>query len=337
MNTLVTGGTGFIGNALVGRLLKNGNKVIILTRNEKKVSNFLKNKVEILEGDICNLLSLERIELSSRNIDIIFHLAASLNYFGDKKRLFWTNVEGTVNLLNFAERSGIKKFIFISSIEAMGTVGKVDIPADETLPCKPVSTYGESKLEGEERVAKFAKEKNLNTVTLRLGNVYGPGSPAFIIPIANAILRKNRLLRFLPVYKDRYLHPVYIEDVVDGIVKAVQKANLSEIYILAGEEYVTIETLFKLIAQSLNVDIDLQIKKRNIKEELYLNLRKKIQKFHKRADLLTYFIAGEGEKIHRAYSINKAKKELEYFPKVNLKEGIAETLQWAKSEGLLKM
>lgn len=261
-------------------------------------------------------------------------MAASLDYFGDKEKLFRVNVEGTVNLLNLAKRNGIKKFIHISTIEAMGTIREDDIPANESYICKPVSTYGESKLEAEKKVMKFGEEKIFDITILRLGNVYGPGSPAFIVPIANAILSRNNLLKFLSVYKDRHLHPVYIDDVVDGILKAAQKNNVDTAYILAGNEYITIEKLFKLVAQELNIDLDLQTKK-NIKDVLYLNLRKRLHKICKRADLLTYFVAGEGDKIHRAYSIEKAKKELGYSPKVSLNEGIKKTIEWAKEKGLL--
>jgi len=334
MNALVTGGTGFIGTALVSKLLEDGNNVIILTRDERKVSSFLKGKVKVLEADISDLTSLKRIDISAQNVNIIFHLAASLNYFGDRRRLFRANVAGTRNLLNLAERDGIKRLIFTSSIEAMGMIGEDKIPADENLICKPVSTYGESKLESEKQVIRFAKERGLDAIILRLANVYGPGSPAFIVPIANAILKRGEFFKFLPVYKDRYLHPVYINDVVEVIIKAIQRLNQIQTYIIAGEEYVTIGTLFELIAQILNVD--LQIKKKNMNDELYLNLRKKIHKFLKKADLFTYFMAGEGQKIHRAYSIEKAKKELGYYPKVSLKEGVVKTIEWAEQKGLLK-
>lgn len=334
MNTLVTGGTGFIGRALVSRLLKDGNKVMVLTRNERRVDKSIKGKAEVLEADICDSASLGRLDLRLQGIDVLIHLAASLDYFGDKKKLFQVNAGGTINVLHLAERNEVKRFIFISSIEAMGTIGEDDIPADETFVCQPVSTYGKSKLEAEKRVRRFAEEKSLSTIVLRLGNVYGPGSPAFIVPIANAILRKDALVKFLPVYKDRYLHFVYIDDVIDGIVKSAQRSDVSETYILSGEEYVTIETLFSLIAQEL--DVDIEIKRKSIRDILYLNLRKKIHQLHKRADLLTYFMAGQGRNTHRAYSIEKAKRELGYSPEVSLRDGIAKTIEWAKQEGLLK-
>lgn len=335
MNTLVTGGTGFIGKALVDRLLENRNKVMILTRDKRRINNSIKEKVEALEADIRDSVSLGSLDLEQNNIDVVIHLAASLDYFGDKKKLFRVNVRGTTNLLNLAERNRIKKFIFISSIEAIGTIGKEDIPAGETFSCKPSSPYGESKLEAENQVMKFVRERDLNATVLQLGNVYGPGSSAFIVPIANAILRKDTLFRFLPVYKERYLHPVYIEDVVEGIIKSAQKSDTDKTYILAGERYSTIGTLFELIAQALNVDINTESKGKSIRDILYLYLRKKAHRLRKRADLLTYFMAGEGEKIHRAYSVEKAKRELGYAPKVSLRDGIVKTMEWAKKEGLL--
>lgn len=333
MKALITGSTGFIGKVLTVELLKRGNEVAILTREKRKLSNWTEKKLEIFEADICVPLSLGKLAFQKKNIDTIFHLAASLDYFGGKKELFRINVEGTSNLLNWAGENKIKKFILISSIEAMGTVEKENIPADETYICQPTSPYGESKLEAEKQIRRFAEKRELSTVILRLGNVYGPGSQAFILPIADAVLKKDKLLKFLPVFKDRYFHPVYIEDVVDGIVKAGEKSDTNGTYILAGEEYITIGDLFTLIAETLNMN--LQIKERSIKDNVYLNFRKKIHQFHKKADLLTYFMAGEGERIHRAYSIEKAKSKLDYLPKVNLKEGISKTLQWAEREGLL--
>lgn len=332
MQVVMTGGTGFIGRSLVDKLLKDGDNLAILTRDERKVDSSLNEKVGVLEADICDPVSLERLRPRVQDLDAIFHLAASLDYFGHKKKLSRVNVEGTINLLKWAEANGIKKFIYISSIEAIGTVGKGDIPADEIFVCKPVSSYGESKLEAEKQVKKFAKERNLSTAILRLGNVYGPGGLAFIAPIANAISKRGNLLKFLPVFRDRYLHPVYIKDVADGIVKAAQKSNAKGTYILAGEEYITIGALFVLIAKMLS--INLQSRDARLREKAYLSLRTKVHQLRKRADLLTYFMAGEGERIHRAYSIEKAKRELDYLPKISLKEGISKTLEWQKISSL---
>lgn len=333
MNILITGATGFIGKTLTNKLLSDkSNRIMILTRNAAKVEKSIIEKVEVLQAEITDFPTLEKILFRLKNVDMVYHLAASLEFFGDKKKLFNVNVTGTINLLNLL-KGNIKKFVYISSIEAIGPIQEKDIPANETYLCRPVSNYGESKLEAEKQIKIFSKINNLDFVILRLGNVYGPGSTFFILQISNAILTQGTLLKFLDVYKNRYLQPVYIDDVVAGIILASQKYHPGETYILAGEEYVSIGKLFELVANELNADI--QYEKKEIKDMIYLQLRKKILAFLKKADLLTYFISGDSKRIHRAYSIEKAKKELGYCPNTSLKEGISKTIQWLKTEGFL--
>lgn len=325
MNVLVTGATGFIGATLVRRLLKEGNTIGVLSRDETKLDTSFKEKVKIYKADISDLASLEFSLSSINDVDVIFHLAACIDYSASKEKLFQVNVEGTSNLLNLAVKHGIKKFVFTSSIEAIGPIKREDIPADESHVCQPVNTYGESKLEAEKQVIRFGSEGKMATVILRLGNVYGPGSLSFILPIATAILNKDK--RYLYVNRDRYVwHPVYIEDVVDGIIKAAVKKGTNNTYILTGAEYVTVGVLSRL-TQELGIDI--RTWKINEVEKLYLNLRKRISKFRH------YFVSDYEERIHWVYSIEKAKKELDYFPEVSLKEGIAKTIEWAKKEGIL--
>lgn len=336
MNALVTGATGFIGTALVDRLLRNNDRVIILTRDIGKVNSLVKDKVKILEADLTDVRSLKNLTAKLQDINVVFHLAASSDYYAEKKALFPINVETSISLLKLARDLGIRRFIFTSSIEAMGTIEKDDVPADETYFCRPVSSYGESKLEAERQIMRFAEKNNTNTIILRLGNVYGPGNPSFILPIAEAVLKRNKLFKFLSVNKDYYLHLGYIDDIVEGLIQAATKNDVKGIYILSGEKYITIETLFELISAALDIDIKLQNKKRSLTDVLYLNLRKEFSRFLKKADLLTYFTAGTGQKVHRAFSIEKAKRELAYYPKVNLQEGIKRTIEWARKEGLLR-
>ncbi len=331
MNILVTGGTGFIGMALAIRLLKDRHKVTILTRDEKKVSSSLNGKVNVLEIDISDQASLERLDAGLQQVDAIFHLAASLDYFGDRNKLYNANVEGTINLLRLGIKNRIKKFIFTSSIEAMGTVEDNEIPADEESVCRPVSPYGGSKLAAERKVIEIAEERDLDISIFRLGNVYGPGSFSFIIPVAKAIIENGDLLKYLSFYGNRYIHPVYIEDVVEGILRMLQ-INENGVFILAGMNYITISELFGLVSENLGLII--KHVEGSLADRVCINLRTFCQKRQNRADLITYFLAGKGRKIHRAYSIEKAKKELGYVPKTNLRDGIAKTLKWANQEGL---
>lgn len=327
MYVLVTGGTGFIGSALVKRLLKQEAMVGVLARDERKLDASLRKKVEIYKADISDLTSLELSLSSGKNMDVLFHLAACTDYEAGGEKLFRTNVTGTLNLLNLAIKQGIKKFVFASSIEAIGPVKKEDIPANETHACQPVNLYGESKLWAEREVAKFRSQGKLDTVILRLGNVYGPGSLSFISRIVSAISSKDN--RYLYVNRNRYSwHPVYIEDAIDGIMKAAGRKGTSDVYILTGAEYVTVGFLSHLIAQKLNIDV--RTLELNELEKLYLRLQRKVNNFYH------LLVRADEKRIHWIYSIEKAKKNLGYRPKVRLKEGITKTLEWAERQGLLK-
>lgn len=330
MNILITGGTGFIGKVLINKLLMNGGRVILLVRDKRKIDASLSGKLEVLEADICNTKLLESLNLRSKNIDTIIHLAAFLEYFGRKNKLFRVNIKGTKNLLNLAEENGIEKFIYVSSIEALGPISKEKIPADEISVCSPVSSYGKSKLEAEIEVLKRADK--LRVAILRLGNVYGPGSNFLIPPIAQSILnQQNPLAKYLPVYKNSLMNPVYIDDAVKGIIKALQ-GKKSGIYHIAGEEIISIEDLFKLTAEELGLKFEIKEKKSKKMDILYLELRKIFHKINKKPDLITYLIAGGLKRIHRVYSTEKAKKEIDYYPKVSLKEGVKKTLNWLKEK-----
>ena len=337
MNIFITGGTGYIGREVTRRLLERGDRVTILTRDKDKVRSDVMDKVTCLEGDIADRASIERLDIKSLNVEIVIHLAASLDYFGERSSLFRTNVLGTENILRLSIDNGVNKFICASSIEAMGPVIKDEIPADETCACRPISSYGVSKLEAERLVRKISEEAKLDTVILRLTNVYGPDSRAFIEPIANAILRRDKLFTNLVIYSGHYLHPLYISDAAMAFLRACETIDGRETYIIGGEEYLEIGLLFTLVGSFLPFKLGAYKGKKGILDEIYLRLRTNFRRHRRKADLLSYFMAGEYERVHRAYAIGKAKKELDYSPKVDLKQGVEKTLQWLRDEGLLKL
>lgn len=329
MRVLVTSGSGFIAKALIARLLQKDVRVSALTRNKARGLSPRSGVLDVYEADISDGATLKKLTIQDR-VDVVVHLAASLDYFGDRGKLFRVNVDGTANLLDWALKNGVKKFVFISSIEAMGAVSEEAMPADEMFRSQPLSNYGESKLEAERLVEKFPGEK----IILRLGNVYGPPSPALILPLADAILKQRRLLKLLPDYGERRVHPVFIDDAVNGIAKALMPGAPGSVFIIAGEKHVTIAELFAGVARGLGTTIEPRSGGTSAANALYLFFHVWLCRLRKRADLLAYFTAGSGGRIHRAYSIEKAARELGWRPAVGLKEGIAMTLEWAGQDGV---
>ena len=129
MKALVTGGTGLVGKPLVRRLLEEGWHVALLTRDRERARHLDGDNLAVYEGDVSDGEATGRIARGEQRFDAVFHLAASLDYFGDRKELHRTNVQGTHNVLSLAIGTRAQKVVYASSIEAAGPVTKNTIPA----------------------------------------------------------------------------------------------------------------------------------------------------------------------------------------------------------------
>lgn len=170
---LVTGGAGFIGSRLTKRLLENGCKVTVIDdlsigkwENLPEHANLIKHEISILD-DVSELVAGQ---------EVIFHLAALSGVqksVDHPKQTREVNVNGTLNLLIAARDTGVKKFIFSSSMTVYGD--QKDLPITEGAKLKPISPYAFHKKIGEDYCKLFTELWGLPTISLRYFNVYGPG------------------------------------------------------------------------------------------------------------------------------------------------------------------
>ncbi len=179
MRALVTGGGGFIGSNLVDALLERGHEVTIVdnfsTGREVNVEQAIANGADLRRADILEPLELEDAFAVAKP-EVVFHLAAQIDV---RKSLAHpaadarTNVEGTINVLSAARDAGSQRVVNISTGGAI--YGTTDlIPTPETVEALPEAPYGQSKYCAERYCGLFSRLFSLPTVTLRLGNVYGP-------------------------------------------------------------------------------------------------------------------------------------------------------------------
>jgi len=331
VRVLVTGASGFLGSYLVEELVRGGYSVRGMIRDFKKASRLRDSGVEVVYGDLTRHDTLSQVV---KGVDVIIHLAAYYTFTGSKKLYRLVNVEGTRALAQVALKSGVKRFIYCSSTEAIGPVKNP--PGDEETPPNPQFEYGVSKLLAEQ-VVRSLSDSGLEYTIVRPSGIYGPGnvddvSYWFIMTVA----RGGILSKFM-IGEGEYLTQfAHVRDVVQGFRLVLEKPEVSvgQTYIISSEKPYTYKEVYEIISQILG------------KEPPKIKLSPRLAKF-----LLTFTeiydrIRG-GENLilrrsivdavttHRAYKIDKAKKELGYKPKYDLREGLEETIKWYRDNGFL--
>lgn len=322
MNWLITGGCGFIGTSLIKRLIgeNKGHNIIVIdnlsvgSRNDlSSVCEFKELNpeelhlqqpygVQLVVGDIMD----EQLALIlAREMDIIVHLAANTGVGPsvENPRLdCMVNVIGTLNYLEAARQNQVERFIFASS---GAPAGEVDPPIHEELPPRPVSPYGASKLAGEGYCSAYYRTFGIETVALRFGNVYGPGSLHKNSVVAKFI--KQALQgETLEIYGDgtQTRDFIYIDDLIKALYLASIRNGIGgQIFQIASSAETTISELTKALLTILS--------QHGIKDVDVINAQPRL-----------------GD-VKRNYSdTSKAKKMLGWTPEYELEQGLVRSLEY---------
>ncbi len=233
MKIFITGATGFIGSELVKELLQRGHIVHALYRNPKK-RNIPESKNLIYhKGDILDKSSLKE---SMMDCEIVFHLAAYAKVWSKNPSYFkQINVEGTRNVLSSAKELDIKKVIVTSTAGVLGPSGKGVVNEDSKRLRNFFTEYERTKYLAEQEIDGFVRN-GLNVTTLLPTRVYGPGvlgeSNSVTVLIQKYI---NGKWHFLPGNGKNIGNYVFIEDVINGHISAMEKEVSGEKFILGGD------------------------------------------------------------------------------------------------------
>ena len=251
MKVLVTGGAGFIGSHLVRQLLLNSYEVIVLDNVSTGTWEHLpqgKETCTCWEMDIRDKAAREKIQ--QFKFDVIVHLAAQTMVdvsIKDPDFDASENVMGTINVLEAARHSGVKRVIFASTAAAYGdvTVDKLPIRESETL--SPKSFYGLTKVTVENYLKLYHDLYGLDYVVLRFANVYGErqgdnGEGGVISIFAKRIAKGQDITFFGDGKQTRDF--IYAGDIASGIIAAMSTDNANAVYNLSNQ---TETSLLKLI------------------------------------------------------------------------------------------
>lgn len=187
---LVTGATGFVGTALIARLLADGLPVRAAIRRESALEKF---KVETaLVGDLSAETDWQE---AVANVDAVIHTAARVHVMSDGAsdplmEYRRTNLHGTLRLARQAAEAGVRRFVFVSSIKANGEATLVGNAFSADGPTAPVDPYGVSKLEAEQALRELATQTGMEVVIVRPPLVYGPGVKANFRTMMSIVARR---------------------------------------------------------------------------------------------------------------------------------------------------
>ncbi|MER6946855.1 NAD-dependent epimerase/dehydratase family protein [Nonomuraea sp. NPDC000554] len=257
MRVLVTGGAGFIGSNLVDRLLSEGHDVVAVddlsTGSRENLSEAAKSdRFQLHELDIRDpaLIGLA----AEMRPEVICHLAAQISVrksVADPVHDARLNVEGTASVLTAAHEGNTRKVLFASSVAVYGRPSAIPVPSD--APTDPRSPYAASKLSGETYLATFRALYGIEYTTLVLSNVYGPrqspeGEAGVIAIFTDGLLGGTPTV----VYGDgtQTRDYVYVEDVVDGFVRACGQGGNGRRFNLGTGIQTTDRRLHSLIADA---------------------------------------------------------------------------------------
>lgn len=306
---LVTGAGGFIGSHLVESLAQNGARVRALVRYNSRgdpgllsmLPRDLYAELEIIAGDLRDLPALMS---AMRNVEIVFHLGAliAIPYsYLHPVEVVQSNVMGTLNILLAARENGVRRIVHTSSSEVYGTA--VRVPIDESHPLQGQSPYSASKIGADKLVESFYCAYDLPVVTVRPFNTYGPRqSPRAVIPtiITQALTQDVLHLGNLDARRDF----TYVADTIDGLLHAAQTRGIE------GETF--------------NLGVGSEIRIGDLAAEILslLDMQKEIKVTPIRLR------PGKSE-VQRLISDNsRARNRLGWMPRVSLRQGLSETIEW---------
>ena len=294
---LIAGGTGFLGYHLATEAIKRGYLVTSLSTKKPKKYRYLKS-VEYLR---CNTLKKKLLKKKIKlNYDVVVNLSGYVNHH-EKKKTFSSHYLGCKNLADIFLNKKIKSFIQVGSGMENGNIKS---PQKEKLKCKPLSNYALAKYKASSYLLNLFKKKNFPVTVLRLYQAYGPRQDLNrLIPIVIDKSLKNQNIPCTPGLQRRDF--LYIDDLTNVIFKAVDsKKSKGKIFNIGSSKPIRIRDMILRIVKIIKKGKP-QFGKINLRKEELLNMYP---------------------------SINKAKKILNWKPKISLEEGLKLTIKNYKNE-----
>ena len=307
---MITGGMGFIGSHLCEQLLMEKHDLVVLTKSFLKKHNIanISKKIKVEKIDVTNFKKLGQ-SIQKNKPNVIIHLAGQTSHsqsFEQPLNDIDSNAKSTLFILEEIRKSKLKcRFILGSTFIVIGRPQK--IPIDEKTPCWPTTVYGANRLASEHYCKIYHEVYGLDTVTFRITNSFGPREQ--VISTKNAV---NFLIyeafkgNIITIFKKGkfFRDLIYISDVISGIKTIMKKGKSGELYWISSGKKIWFYELAKLLEKLTNAKVKFV----------------KTPNYTKKVDVGNFVVN------------NSKLRSLGWKPKVNLDQGIKETLEYFKSQ-----
>ncbi len=313
MRVLVTGGSGFVGTHLIAKLIERNWNIRLAVRVDD--ANFR------IKGECCDYIVVGDInsdtqwEASLRDVDVVVYLAGYAHISNDefskiRQRCIDVNTTGPVNLARSAAKTGVKHFIYLSSIGVVCQYSEFTI--NENTPCNPHNVYAESKWLAENELKGIATTSSMGVTILRPPLVYGPGNPGNFRRLIDVVSKGYPLPLGSITNRRSFL---YVKNLVDVILKCIEApADDSVVYHVSDDQSVSTPELITILAQTMGKKAKLY----NVPVSILSGIASVTR--HK-DDLI---------RLKQSLELDntKFKENIDWTPPYTLQEGIKETINW---------
>ena len=311
-----------VGSHLAKRLVERGDEVRALVRDPHQAGFLSPLNVELIQGDLEDLVALEQ---AAQGVEIIYHCAArvALPYQGNREEIFRANVEGAKNVLEASARAGARRFVFVSSVAVYGDIDEPIVREDH--PLRPKGPYAESKVLAEELVCEFAA-RGLETVILRPCVIYGPRDRNFLPQIIETLPHRP----FPLVDGGRQpLDMVYASDVAEALIlTGTSSEAVGQVYNVTDGAMHTLREIIEVFSRIVEVKPRLLVVPYPIAYALAAVsfLFSKLLRPGEDPLISPAGVRAMAKPHH--YNISKIQRELGYEPQVPLEDGMRMAVDW---------
>jgi nucleoside-diphosphate-sugar epimerase len=319
---LVTGATGLIGSHLIAELLKQGCTVRAMVRSLEKAKPLVQKGVEIVYGEMTEPETLKEAVEGCR---AVFHLAGVMGSHSKPLSYFRkVHVEGTKALAEAALNANVERFVFASTAWVYGFHAGTGV--NEKAPrCLSNDPYCDTKLEAENMIRQMIRDRDLPGIVVQPAEIYGPGDYNWTLtPIE---LAKSGLM-MLPSKRPGVIQPIYIDDAIEGIMAAVTRGTIGEVYILCGSQITPVREFFIHYARMAGKQKIPSVP--GMLMSLFARASEIIARMIKKEPPFTQ-CAVRGVMKTTTYSPQKAASELQFTPKITLDQGMQRIQSWLQT------